>query len=133
MYIYLGSARTVILIQFKTLWLLDNFGFALFEMLKKCQVHADQSYSNLTNTFLLSFIYMQYKCLSLFQTNSFFHHNVLFSPVSFVFKVFLLGHLASLQHADNKMQFSELLSTDAPVCYRDHRGTSLAVAGMLPV
>lgn len=31
------------------------------------------------------------------------------------------------------MQFSELLSPDAAVCYRDHEGTSLAAAGMLPV
>lgn len=82
--------------------------------------------------FSLSFI-CNISAYLLFQTNSFSHHKVLFSLVSFVFKVFLLGRLAPLQRADSKMQFSELLSTDAPVCWRDHKGTSLSAAGVLPV
>lgn len=82
--------------------------------------------------FSLSFI-CNISAYLLFQANSFFRHKVLFSPVSFVFKAFLLGRLAPLQRADSKMQFSELLSTDAKVCYRDHKGTSLAAAGVLPV
>lgn len=82
--------------------------------------------------FSLSFI-RNISAYLLFQANSFSHCKVLFSPVSFVFKVFLLGHLAPLQRADSKMQFSELLSTDAKVCYWEHKGTSMAAAGMLPV
>lgn len=54
--------------------------------------------------FSLSFI-CNISAYLLFQTNFFFHHKVLFSPMSFVFKVFLLGHLAPLQHADNKCNF----------------------------
>lgn len=108
--IFLGNARTITLIQFKTLCLFDNFELVLLELLQKNRLcssvlslsfffsHADQSYSNSTNAFLFYFIHMHVLSfrsrLILFAC-----HKVLFSLVSFVSCLWKYFHCAIWLHS----------------------------------